>query len=63
MLLKEAKVLSSLRGLKGFAKFYDCGKTDDYTFLVMTQLGRNLDTIYKKCGGRFSRLTFYNVCE
>ena len=54
MLVREVKVLSELKDEKGFAQLIAYGKTDDYNYVIMSHLGKNLEQLMKKCGDKFS---------
>jgi len=50
MLVREIKVMIELKNEFGYARMVSYGKDDDYNYVVMTSLGKNLDNILKKCG-------------
>lgn len=54
MLVREIKVMMEMKNEKGYAKMQTYGKDDDYNYVVMSYLGRNTDSLLRKCGGRFS---------
>jgi len=60
MLVREIKVMLELFSEAGFARMISYGKEEVYNYVVMTLLGRNLDSILKKCGNRFSLETCIN---
>ncbi len=53
-LVREAKVISDLRGQTGFPSLYDYGKEDNYNFIIISLLGLNLEKLFKLCNYRFS---------
>lgn len=63
MLVRELKVLSELKDKPGYARLIGYGKEDDYNYVAMTYLGRNLDNLLKKCGGKFSMSCIVNIFE
>lgn len=63
MLVREIKVMMELKNEFGFARMITYGKDDDFNFVAMTNLGKNLESILKKCGHRFSLATCMNVAE
>lgn len=63
MLVREIKVMMELKNEFGYARMITYGKDDDYNYVVMTNLGKNLDSILKKCGQRFSLATCMNIAE
>jgi hypothetical protein len=54
MLVREIRVMMEMKNDKGFAKMQEYGKDDEYNYVVMSYLGRNIDSLLKKCGGKFS---------
>lgn len=54
MVVREIRVMIEMKGEKGFAKMQSYGKDEEFNFVVMSYLGRNIDSLLKKCGGRFS---------
>lgn len=50
MLVREIKVMIELKNEFGYARMISYGKDDEYNYVVMTQLGKNLDSILKRCG-------------
>lgn len=50
MLVREIKVMVELKSEFGFARMISYGKDEDNNYVVMTNLGKNLDSILKKCG-------------
>jgi len=50
MLMREIKVMMELKNEFGYARMISFGKEEDYNYIVMTNLGKNLDHILKKCG-------------
>lgn len=63
MLVREIKVMIELKKEAGYARMVSYGKEDDYNFVVMTSLGRNLDNIVKKCGQKFTLATCSNIAD
>ena len=63
MLVREIKVLMEVKQDKGYARLLGYGKADDYNYIAMSYLGRNLDSLLKKCGGKFSMPTIANIFE
>lgn len=63
MLVREIKVMMEMKNDKGFAKMQTYGKDEEYNYVVMSYLGRNIDSLLKKCGGRFSTQTVVNVAD
>jgi len=54
---KEAKIIMDLKDEIGFPVFYDFGKEEDYSYLVINLLGLNLEKVFKLCNQRFSLKT------
>ena len=54
MLVREIKVMMEVKNEKGFARLSGYGKEDDFNYVAMSYLGRNLDSLIKKCGGKFT---------
>ena len=46
--------MMEMKNDKGFAKMQDYGKDDEYNYVVMSYLGRNIDSLLKKCKGIFT---------
>ena len=63
MLVREIKVMMEMKAEKGFARMISYGKEQDYNFVVMSYLGRNMDSLLKKCGGKFTIATVCNVAD
>lgn len=63
MLVREIKVMMEVKNEKGFAKLVGYGKDDEYNYVAMTYLGRNLDNLLKKCGGKYSLLCLLNLID
>ena len=63
MLIREIKVMMEMKNEKGFARLVDYGKTDEFNFVVMTYLGRNIDSLVRKCNGKFSMHTIINIAD
>jgi hypothetical protein len=63
MLVREIKVLMEMKNERGYAKMQTYGKDEDFNYIVMSYLGRNIDSLFKKCGGNFSLQTTINVAE
>jgi len=63
MLMREIKVMMELKNEFGYARMISFGKEEDYNYIVMTNLGKNLDNILKKCGQRFSIATCMNIAD
>ena len=62
-LYKEAKFLSHINGEIGFPKLLDYDKTEYLSILVMTFLGKNLETIFKKQDHKFSLKTVLIIAD
>ena len=45
MLAREIKVLTELKDEKNFARMYAYGKDEQYNYMVMTYMGRNMDSL------------------
>jgi casein kinase 1 len=60
-ILTEAKILAEIQTAPGIPKLYDKGKTENFSYMVITLLGDNLSTMLKNCGGRFTLGTVANV--
>ena len=60
-ILTEAKILAEIQTAPGIPKLYDKGKTDNFSYMVITLLADNLSTMLKNCGGRFTLGTVANV--
>lgn len=60
-ILTEAKILAEIQTAPGIPKLYDKGKTENFSYMVITLLGDNLSTTLKNCGGRFTLGTVANV--
>lgn len=63
MLVRELKVLMELKEKPGFARLMGYGKEEDFNYIAMSYLGRNLDNLLKKCGGKFSMACLINIFE
>ncbi|KAL4429334.1 hypothetical protein ABPG74_002320 [Tetrahymena malaccensis] len=63
MLVREIKVMMEMKNDKGFAKMQTYGKDEEYNYVVMSYLGRNIDSLLKKCGGKFSTQTVVNLAD
>jgi serine/threonine protein kinase len=63
MLVREIKVMMEVKNEKGFARLAGYGKEEDFNYVAMSYLGRNLDSVLKKCGGRFTLPCAANVFE
>lgn len=63
MLVREIKVMMEMKNETGFGRMFSYGKDEEYNYVVMTYLGRNLDSLLKKCGGKFSLATLCNVAD
>ncbi len=48
---------------KGFAKMFQYGKDEEYNYVVMSYLGRNLDSLMRRCSGRFTAPCVMNMAE
>ena len=62
-LVREAKVISDLRGQTGFPSLYDYGKEDNYNFIIVSLLGLNLEKLFKLCNYRFSLKTVLMIAD
>ena len=60
-ILTEAKILAEIQTAPGIPKLYDKGKTENFSYMVITLLRDNLSTMLKNCGGRFTLGTVANV--
>lgn len=49
MLVREIKVMMEVKNEKGFARLSGYGKEDNYNYVAMSFLGRNLDSLLRKC--------------
>lgn len=63
MLVREIKVMIELKNELGFPRMVSYGKDDEYNYVVMSCLGRNLDSILKKCSQRFTLATCMNIAD
>jgi len=63
MLVREIKIMMELKNEIGFARIQGYGKNMDYNFVAMTYLGRNMESLLKKCGGKFTLSTVINIFE
>ena len=63
MLVREIKVMMEVKNEKGFAKLVGYGKDDEYNYVAMSYLGRNLENLLKKCGGKFSLGAVLNIAD
>ena len=63
MLVREIKVMMEVKNEKGFARLVGYGKEDEYNYVAMSYLGRNLDSLLKKCGGKLQMSCVINVFE
>ena len=63
MLVREVKVLMEMKNVNGYAKISSYGKNDEHNYVVMTYLGRNFDSLLKKCGGKMSLSTVCNIAD
>ena len=45
MLVREIKVMTELKKELGFARLSSYGKEEEYNYITMTYLGRNLDSL------------------
>ena len=63
MLVREIKVMMEVKTEKGFAKLIGFGKDDDYNYVAMSYLGRNLENLLKKCGGKFTLGSVLNIAD
>jgi len=50
-----------LKNEVGFARIKGYGKETDYIFAAMTYLGQNMESLLKKCGGKFTLPTALNI--
>lgn len=46
--------MMEMKNEKGFAKMHSYGKDEEHNYVAMSYLGRNIDSLLKKCSGRFS---------
>ncbi|CAD8211376.1 unnamed protein product [Paramecium octaurelia] len=53
MLEKEIKVLIEMRKKTGFPQIKFYGQEKRFTYCIMTMLGKNLESVVRKCGGNF----------
>lgn len=63
MLVREIKVMMELKNDFGYPRMISYGKDEDYNYVVMTNLGKNLDSLIRKCGSRFTLATCMNIAE
>jgi hypothetical protein len=63
MLVREIKVMMEMKNEKGFARMYSYGKDEEYNYVIMTYLGKNMDSLLKRVGGKFSMGTMCNIAE
>ena len=63
MLIRELKVLLEMKDKAGFARLFGYGKEENFYYVAMTYLGRNLDNLLRKCGGKFSMACVINIFE
>lgn len=56
-LLLEAKILFDMKGMEGFPKMYYFLKDGEYSFMIMSLLGENLEDLFNLCKKRFSLIT------
>ena len=61
MIVREIKIMIELKNEVGFARIKGYGKETDYNFAAMTYLGRNMESLLKKCGGKFTLPTALNI--
>lgn len=56
-ILQEGKILQTMQGGIGIAHMHWCGQEEDYNFIVLEELDRNLDTLMSVCKGKFTLKT------
>ncbi|EGR30261.1 protein kinase domain protein [Ichthyophthirius multifiliis] len=56
-LLYEGKIIQNLQGGIGIPNMHWCGQEGDFNFLVMEQLGQNLEQLFNLCNRKFSLKT------
>lgn len=61
MIVREVKIMMELKEEIGFARLLGYGKEDNYNYVAMSYLGRNLDSLLKKCGGKFTMTSTFNI--
>ena len=54
LLEREIKVLIELRKKTGFPQIKYYGQERGFIYCIMNILGKNLESVVKKCGGKFS---------
>ena len=54
ILLKEAKFLYNLNAEKGFPRMIYFTKTESKRIMILSLLGRNLESLYRKCNRKFT---------
>ncbi|EGR33227.1 protein kinase domain protein [Ichthyophthirius multifiliis] len=63
MLIREIKVLTELKDENGFARLVAYGKIENYSYIIMSHLGRNLEQLLKICGNKFTLQTALYVAD
>jgi len=63
ILLKEAKFLYNLNGEKGFPKMIYFTKTESKRIMILSLLGRNLESLFRKCNRKFSLKTVLMMAD
>jgi len=62
-LVKEAQVISDLRGQTGFPSLYDYGKEEGFNYIIISLLGWNLEKLFKSCHQKFSLKTVLMIAD
>jgi serine/threonine protein kinase len=62
-ILYESRILSNLQGGIGIPTLYWAGTEGDFNIMVMDNLGRNLESLLKISGGKFSLKTVLMLAE
>lgn len=63
ILLKEAKFLYNLNGEKGFPRMIYFTKTESKRIMILSLLGRNLESLFRKCNRKFSLKTVLMLAD
>ena len=50
-----------MKNSKAYPRIQGYGKEEDYNYIGMTYLGRNLDSLLRKCGGKFTLKCTLNI--
>lgn len=63
ILLKEAKLIYNLNGEKGFPRMIYFTKTETKRIMILSLLGRNLESLYRKCNKKFTLKTVLMLAD